>query len=283
MSRVASTDLTILPKLVLIFGDSGSGKSVAQNAFQFYSFVPLHPIQDLKTFLESLCDLPAGSLHTPEGKASVPNFYRFLNNKMDILFDRCFEFLHRHYTNTSLASYHSCFNGSVKCPSYSDLYGAYNVSLYAMTQLFIHHILLPDSVDHLSLKDLEICSWSVMRDIIDPEFSAPFLRNSLDFLLLQRRHDVVINAIRNPHELSILQSYILSQSCIPYCISIQRPGITSLNTDVEQPKLLNWCLNNLPSEQCFKLSNSNSLEHWSSLSRQLAFDIKYRLGSFCSP
>ena len=276
MSSFASPNLSILPKLVLIFGDSGSGKSVAQKAFQFHSFVPLHPIQDLKTFLESMCDLPAGSLHTPEGKASVPNFYRFLNNKMDILFDRCFEFLHRHYTNTSLASYHSCLN------SYYDPYGAYNVSLYAMTHLFIDHILLPDSVDHLSLKDLEICSWSVMRDIIDSEFSAPFLRNSLDFLLLQRRHDVVINAIRNPHELSILQSYILSQSCIPYCISIQRPGITSLNTDVDQPKLLNWCLTNLPSEQCFKLSNSDSLEHWSSFSRQLAFDIKYRLGSSCS-
>ena len=88
MSSFASTDLTILPKLVLIFGDSGSGKSVAQNAFQEHSFVPLHPIQDLKTFLESMCDLPAGSLHTPKGKASVPNFYRYLNNKMDILFAR---------------------------------------------------------------------------------------------------------------------------------------------------------------------------------------------------
>lgn len=274
MSSFASPNLTILPKLVLIFGDSGSGKSVAQKAFQFYSFVPLHPIQDLKTFLESMCDLPAGSLHTPEGKASVPNFYRFLNNKMDILFDRCFEFLHRHYTNTSLA--HSWFN------SYSELYGAYNVSLYTMTHLFIDHILLPDSADHLSLKDLEICSWSVMRDKIDPEFSAPFLRNSLDFSLLQRRRDVVISAIRNPHELTILQSYILSQSCIPYCISIQRPGINSLNTDVEQPKLLNWCLNNLPPEQCFKLSNFDSLEHWRSVNRQLAFNIKYRLGSFCS-
>jgi len=133
-----------------------------------------------------------------------------------------------------------------------------------MTHRFITHILLPDSVDHLSLKDLEICSWSVMRDKIDPEFSAPFLRHSLDFLLLQRRHDVVIGAIRNPHELSILQSYILSQSCIPYCISIQRPGITSLNTDVDQPKLLSWCLTNLPSEQCFNLSNSRSLEHLTS-------------------
>jgi hypothetical protein len=276
MSSFASPNLPILPKLVLIFGDSGSGKSVAENAFQEHSFVPLHPIQDLKTFLESMCDLPAGSLHTPNGKASVPNFYRFLNNKMDILFDRCFEFLHRHYTNTSLASYPGVYN------SYSDLYGAYNVSLYNMTQLFINHILLPDSVDHLSLKDLEICAWSVMRDRIDPEFSAPFLRHSLDFLLLQRRQDVVIGAIRNPHELSILQSYILSQSCIPYCISIQRPSITSLNTDVDQPKLLNWCLNNLPSEQCFKLYNSHSLEQWSSFNRQLAFDIKYRLGSFCS-
>ena len=204
MSNFASPNLSILPKLVLIFGDSGSGKSVAQNAFQFYSFVPLHPIQDLKTFLESMCDLPSGSLHTPEGKASVPNFYRFLNNKMDILFDRCFEFLHRHYTNTSLATYHSCFNGSVKCPSYSDPYGAYNVSLYAMTHLFINHILLPDSVDHLSLRDLEICSWSVMRDRIDPEFSAPFLRHSLDFLLIQRSHDVVIIAIVDEVRRSIL-------------------------------------------------------------------------------
>lgn len=276
MSSFASPNLPILPKLVLIFGDSGSGKSVAENAFQEHSFVPLHPIQDLKTFLESMCDLPSGSLHTPEGKASVPNFYRFLNNKMGILFDRCFEFLHRHYSNTSLASYHYCSK------FYSDTYGAYNVSLYDMTHRFITHILLPDNVDHLSLKELEICSWSVMRDIIDPEFSAPFLRNSLDFLLLQRRHDVVINAIRNPHELSILQSYILSQSCIPYCISIQRQGITSLNTDVDQPELLNWCLNNLPSEQCFKLYNSHSLEQWSSFNRQLAFEIKYRLGSFCS-
>lgn len=275
MSSLASPNLTILPKLVLIFGDSGSGKSVAQKAFQFHSFVPLHPIQDLKTFLESMCDLPAGSLHTSEGKASVPNFYRFLNNKMDILFDRCFEFLHRHYTNTFWVP-------NILVNSYPDPYGAYNVSLYEMTHRFITHILLPDGVDHLSLKDLEICSWSVMRDIIDPEFSAPFLRNSLDFLLLQHRRNVVINAIRNRHELSILQSYILSQSCIPYCISIQRPGITSLHTDVNQPKLLNWCLNNLPPEQCFKLSNSDSLEHWSSVNRQLAFDIKYRLGSFCS-
>ena len=276
MSSLASPNLKILPKLVLIFGNSGSGKSVAQKAFQLYSFVPLHPIQDLKTFLESMSDLPAGSLHTPEGKASVPNFYRFLNNKMDILFDRCFEFLHRHYTSTSLASYHSCFN------SYSDCYGAYNVSLFEMTHLFINRILLPDNVDHLSLKDLEICAWSVMRDIIDPEFSAPFLRHSLDFLLLQRHQDVVLNAIRNPHELAILQSYILSQSCIPYCISIQRPGINSLHTDVDQPKPLNWCLNNLPSEQCFELSNSYSLEHWVSFSRQLAFDLKFRIGSFCS-
>ena len=276
MSSFASSNLKILPKLVIIFGNSGSGKSVAQKAFQRYSFVPLHPIQDLKTFLESMTDLPAGSLHTPEGKASVPNFYRFLNNKMDILFDRCFEFLHRHYTNTSLAPNHS------DCDFYRDSYGAYNVSLYTMTHCFIHQILLPNNVDHLSLKDLEICSWSVMRDKIDPEFSAPFLRHSLDFLLLQRRQDVIINAIRNPHELTILQSYILSQSCIPYCISIERPSLTSLHTDIDQPKLLNWCLNNLPSEQCFKLSNSHSLEHWSSFSRQLAFELKYRLGSVCS-
>lgn len=276
MSSFASSNLKILPKLVIIFGNSGSGKSVTQKAFQRYSFVPLHPIQDLKTFLESMSDLPAGSLHTPEGKASVPNFYRFFNNKMDILFDRCFEFLHRHYTNTSLAP--NLSYGDSSC----DSYGAYNVSLYEMTHRFIHHILLPNSFDHLSLKDLEICAWSVMRDKIDPEFSAPFLRHCLDFLLLQRRQDVIINAIRNPHELSILQSYIFSESCIPYCISIDRPGITSLHTDVDQPKLLNWCLNNLPPEQCFKLSNSDSLEHWSSVNRQLAFDIKYQLGSFCS-
>lgn len=278
MPNVASPNLSVLPKLVLIFGDSGSGKSVAQKAFQFHSFVPLHPIQDLKTFLESMCDLPAGSLHTPEGKASVPNFHRLLfyrNRKTNILFDRCFEFLHRHYTNTFWVP-------NILVNSNSELYGAYQVSLDEMTHLFINLILLPDGVDHLSFKDLEICAWSVMRDRIDPEFSAPFLRHSLDFLLLQRRHDVVLNAIRNSHELAILQSYILSQSCIPYCISIERPGISSLHTDVEQPKLLDWCLNNLPSEQCLKLSNSHSLEHWSSFSRQLAFELKYRLGSVCS-
>ena len=273
MSNLASPSLSVLPKLVIIFGDSGSGKSVAQEAFHFHSFVPLHPIQDLKSFLESMSDLPAGALHTPEGKAFVPNFYRFLDGKMDILFDRCFEFLHRHYTNTSFASYHSCFS------SYHEPHGTYQRSIFEMTYLFIDQILLPDSVDHFSLKDLEICAWSVMRDTIDSEFSAPFLRHSLDYLLLQRRQDVVVNAIRNPHELSILQSYILSQSCIPYCISIQRPGVSPLNTDVDQAKLLGWCLNNLPSEQCFQLSNSSSLDYWSSYCSQLAFDIKYRLGT----
>lgn len=276
MSHLASPSLSVLPKLVIIFGDSGSGKSVAQEAFHFHSFVPLHPIQDLKTFLESMSDLPAGALHTPEGKAYVPNFYRFLHGKMDILFDRCFEFIHRHYTNTSFASYHS------SSKSYYEPYGAYKISLYEITQLFIDLILLPDNFDHLSFKDLEICSWSVMRDRIDPEFSAPFLRHSLDFLLLQRRHDVVVNAIRNPHELAILQSFISSHSCIPYCLSVQRPGIAPLYTDVDQAKLLDWCLSNLPSEQCFQLSNSYSLEQWGSYCRQLAFEIKYRLGTPCT-
>ena len=76
-------------KNIIIFGNSGSGKTtIANYLVENYNFIHIHPIGDLKIFLQEYFDCP--SLDTKEGKEYciknitedfTINFLSFLQNK----------------------------------------------------------------------------------------------------------------------------------------------------------------------------------------------------------
>lgn len=257
MLKPEFADLKPLPKLVICFGESGSGKSEFQRILEScLNFSWIHPINDFKQFLERKFGLQKGAMHTPEGKATKFEFNEFFPKDLEI---HLYWFLADHYGISGIET-PDYVNGTRK-------------TLGTITKLMVDRIFAQAK----TLGEIETLAWKEMKDI-DPHFSLPYVRRELTRLLREGK-DVVMLAIRNQHEQVLIQEVMEQGNCIPHLVKINRPGYEGLFTDVEQDEMFNALHGVVPETQIYLRTNDYpTLAEWKAECYELGYFLKYSLG-----
>jgi hypothetical protein len=247
----------LLPKLVICFGESGSGKSEFQRILEScLNFSWIHPINDFKQFLERKFGLQKGAMHTPEGKATKFEFNELFPKDVET---HLYWFLADHYDISGLET-PDCVNGTGK-------------TLGTITKLMVDRIFTQAK----TLGEIETLAWKEMKNI-DPHFSLPYVRRELARLLREGK-DVVMLAIRNQHEQVLIQEVMEQGNCIPYLVKINRPGYEGLSTDVEQVGMFNALHGVVPEIQIHLVTNDfPTLAEWKAECYGLGYNMKYSMG-----
>jgi hypothetical protein len=265
------------PLLICVFGNSGCGKNTFADEFIKEGYKYLHPITDLKNFLEDQCGLERGSLDTPEGKLHKPNFAEGYRKRLLGEPDRTLEKLYKDVHEFLEAHY-----GIVQ-PPYSKYRDEQNTieRIFDMFPMILiqHKTEWRYEYDYDTLGDLMINAYHKMKEI-DPFFSRPYVRRELE-TNIDNGDDTIMLAIRNKHEVDVILDLKKRKDFDVEVIEIVRPNREGLSTDEKQKEIQDILVRslNLP---VHLVSNNQDLKSWKKFSKNNALYFKHKCNSdFC--
>jgi len=83
---------------IIAIGPSRCGKGTLAEIAKSQNYEEIHPIQDLKNFLERILDFPIGGLHTDYFKNTSIQEYTRVFFKFDRLYPKVYEFFTQHFS-----------------------------------------------------------------------------------------------------------------------------------------------------------------------------------------